>query len=182
MRLTSDGLIQVRSEKTTIARCCLIIYSRRPRCNTTNSWDLSLSVAATWPGVAGGGAVLDSVFAVNGTVIAKRPLDVAKRFATSSVGHRTTSLTTIAGIVCDGGDAVRRRLPIRQRFCDVDVKLLSKIWRRRRRRRRRWRLQKISLHRAVVDFLRYFHQRCISEYSESVDKAIYYTRIKDLSW
>ena len=36
------GPTQVRSKKTSAPRCCLIIYSRRPRCNATNSWDPKL--------------------------------------------------------------------------------------------------------------------------------------------
>jgi len=99
---------------------------------------LSLSVVVpgrAWRAGVGRQRGIRNVFPVNGSVIVKSPpVSVAMRFATSSVRRTSTSLTAIAGIVCFGG-ALGRRLPIRRRFCDVYVKLLSKIRRRRRRRR-----------------------------------------------
>jgi len=118
--ISANRMSQYRSNprRPLLDACCLIVYNRRPHCSAANSWDPKLiSAAATWPGGAGVGpqrlcseCERDCRVQLNGC----SALRSVFRRRSCRVRGRSTSLTTIAGIVC--GVAARRRLPIRRRF------------------------------------------------------------------
>jgi len=138
LRLTSDSPPQVHSKKTSVPRPLFDYIHRRPslRGDTANSWDpiapklISGRDPTTRSGRGcsarqrpGSEWVRDCWVPLN-----DRPPPSVLRARDVVVVGRSTSLTTIAGIVCDGrGDAVGRRLPIRRRFRDVHVAVIENL-------------------------------------------------------
>lgn len=132
----------VEEDVRSARRCCLIIYSRRPRCDTTNSWDPKLISGYDLPRRSvlqrGRSSAPDETdFSVNGSVIArlvpaKRPSGVAKRFATFRRSRQKYIIDNDRWncLRCGSSKTANQAAILRR-----DVKLLSKIRRRRRRQR-----------------------------------------------